>query len=148
VQPVFTDHLVCLVARGHPRLRDGALSLHDLREMPHAVAEFTAAGDRQRPLERELEKQGIADRDVLVRVTSLLTVSFAVAGTDMCGFVPSRLAERCMDRLGLVAARTPLDPVRITEAAHWHPRREKDPAAAWLRRLLYDVAISIEDERG
>lgn len=147
LQPVFTDHLVCLVSRDHPRLRDGALSLEDLHEMPHVVAEFLAAGDRRRPLEVELERQGIADRDVLVRVTSLLTVPFAVAGTDMCGFAPARLARRCLDRLGLVVARTPLDPIGITEAAHWHPRREKDPAAVWLRRLLYDVAVTIEDEQ-
>ena len=48
-QPLFTDHLVCLVARGNPRLVDGGLSLDDLREMPHAVAEFGAAGERSGP---------------------------------------------------------------------------------------------------
>lgn len=42
-------------------------------------------------------------------------------------------------------ARTPLQPVRIIAAAHWHPRRDKDPAAAWLRRLLHDVAVAVED---
>lgn len=147
IQPVFTDELVCLVARGHPRLRDGALTLEDLSEMPHAVAEFVAAGDRRRPLEVELDRHGLADRNVLVRVTSLLTVPFAVAGTDMCGFVPSRLAQRCLDILDLEVARTPLSTVTITEAAHWHPRRETDPAGVWLRRLLYDVAVMVEDAR-
>lgn len=145
-QPVFTDHLVCLVSRGHPLLRDGALSLEDLRQMPHAVAEFTAAGDRRRPLEVAVESQGLAQRNVLVAVTSLLTLPFAVAGTDMCAFVPSRLARRCLDVLDLEVAETPVEPVRITEAAHWHPRREKDPAVVWLRHLLHDVAIDLEDE--
>src|SRR6476469_4157236 len=41
-QPVFTDHLVCLVARGNHRLGKKGLSLDDLRAMPHAVAEFGA----------------------------------------------------------------------------------------------------------
>jgi DNA-binding transcriptional LysR family regulator len=148
VQPVFTDELVCLVSRGHPRLREGALTLMDLQEMPHAVAEFAPAGDQQRPLETELDRHDLSGRNVLVRVTSLLTVPFAVAGTDMCGFVPSRLAERCLDILDVEIARTPLTPVHITEAAHWHPRREKDPAGVWLRRLLYDVAVMVEDARG
>jgi DNA-binding transcriptional LysR family regulator len=147
-QPVFTDQLVCLVARDHPRLRDGALSFDDLREMPHAVAEFAAAGDRRRPLEVEMERQGMADRTVLVKVTSLLTLPFAVAGTDMCAFVPSRLARRCVEILDLTIAETRLDPVRITEGAHWHPRREKDPAVVWLRHLLHDVAVDLEDELG
>ena len=140
-QPVFTDHLVCVVARDNPRLRDGALTLEDLQAMPHAVAEFAAAGDRRRPLEVEMERRGVVDRTVLVQVTSLLTLPFAVSGTDMCAFVPSRLARRCLDVLDLVVAETPLEPVRITEAAHWHPRRENEPAVVWLRRLLYDVAV-------
>jgi DNA-binding transcriptional LysR family regulator len=147
IQPVFTDELVCLVAQGHPRLKKGALSLEDLQAMPHALAVFAAAGARRRPLEVELDAQGIQDRTVLVQVTSLLTLPFAVAGTDMCAFVPSRLAKRCLESLGLTIAETPLDPVTITEAAHWHPRREKDPAVVWLRRLLYDVAITLEDAR-
>jgi len=146
LQPVFTDELVCLVTRDHPRLRDGALSLDDLREMPHAVAAFAAAGERRRPLEVEFEAKGVVDRTVLVQVTSLLTLPFAVAGTDMCTFVPSRLARRCLDTLDLAIAETPLDAVTITEAAHWHPRRETDPAVVWLRKLLYDVAITLEDE--
>lgn len=148
IQPVFTDELVCVVASGHPRLVDGALGLEDLQEMPHAVAEFSAAGDRRRPLEIELESKGVFDRTVLVQVTSLLTLPFAVSGTDMCAFVPSRLAQhRCLAPLGLTIAETPLDPVTITEAAHWHPRRMTDPAVVWLRHLLYDVAIAVEDER-
>jgi DNA-binding transcriptional LysR family regulator len=145
-QPVFTDQLVCVVARDNPRLRDGHLTLEDLHTMPHAVAEFAAAGDRRRPLEVEIEQKGIADRTVLVQVTSLLTLPFAVAGTQMCAFVPSRLARRCLGILDLVVAATPLGTVRITEAAHWHPRREKDPAVVWLRQLLYDVAVTVEDD--
>lgn len=143
-QPIFTDELVCLVARSNPWLSDGGLSLEDLRAMPHAVAEFLTAGDRVRPLEIEAGEKGLGDRTVLVQVTSLLTLPFAVAGTDMCAFVPARLAARCLDMLDLVVARTPLDTVRITEAAHWHPRRATDPAGVWLRRLLYDVALDVE----
>ena len=57
----------------------------------------------------------------------------------------ARLAHRCLDILDLVVAETPLEPVQITEAAHWHPRRETEPAVVWLRRLLYDVAVAVED---
>jgi DNA-binding transcriptional LysR family regulator len=145
-QPVFTDELVCVVARSNCYLRDGALSLDDLLAMPHAVAEFLPAGDRKRPLEVEAEEKGLADRVVLVQVTSLLTLPFAVAGTDMCAFVPARLARRCLDMLDLLIAGTPLHPVHITEAAHWHPRRAQDPAGVWLRRLLYDVAVDVETD--
>jgi DNA-binding transcriptional LysR family regulator len=146
-QPVFTDEMVCVVSQDHPRLADGALTLQDLQSLPHVVAEFTPAGERRRPLEVELEALGVRDRHVRVQLKSLLTVPFTLAGTDMCGFIPSRLARRCLDSLGLVIARTPLPPVSITEAAHWHPRRENDPAVVWLRQLLYGVAVTVEDAR-
>ncbi|WP_374455382.1 LysR substrate-binding domain-containing protein [Nocardioides sp.] len=145
-QPVFTDELVCVVDRDNPRVRDSALTIEDLQAMPHAVAEFWAAGGRRRPLEVELERAGIADRTVLVRVSSLLVLPFAVSGTGMCAFIPSRLAHKSAEILGLTIARTPLEPVRITEAAHWHPRRDMEPAVVWLRELLYDVAVSVEDD--
>lgn len=147
-QPVFTDHLVCVVDASNDRVQDGALTIEDLQAMPHAVAEFGAAGGRRRPLEVEMERAGVPDRTVLVQVTSLLVLPFAVSGTDMCAFVPSRLARRSKEILGLVVAETPLDAVRITEAAHWHPRRDAEPAVVWLRQLLYDVAVSVEDEVG
>jgi DNA-binding transcriptional LysR family regulator len=92
-----------------------------------------------------MERLGVVDRPILVQVTSLLTLPFAVSGTEMCAFVPARLAHRCLDILDLVVADTPLEPVRITEAAHWHPRRDTEPAVVWLRRLLYDVAVAVED---
>jgi DNA-binding transcriptional LysR family regulator len=147
-QPVFTDELVCVVARDNPRLVDGALTMEDLNDMPHAVAEFGAAvaGGRRRPLEVELERVGISGRNVRVQVMSLLVLPFAVSGTDMCAFVPSRLARRCADILGLTTATTPIETVRITEAAHWHPRRDTEPAVTWLRQLLYDVAVAVEDD--
>lgn len=146
-QPVFTDELVCLVARGNRWLRDGALTLEDLGSMPHAVSEFPAAGAHRRPLEVQATERGFGDRTVLVRVTSLLTLPFAVAGTDLCAFVPARLARQCVGMLDLTVAATPLDAIAITEAAHWHPRRAQDPAGVWLRRLLHDVAVDVETGR-
>ena len=64
--------------RDHPSSKDGALTLDDLQAMPHAVAQFAAAGERRRPLEVELDAKGVEDRTVLVQVTSLLTLPFAV----------------------------------------------------------------------
>lgn len=143
-QPVFTDRLVCLVARDNPRLADGRLTVEDLRLMSHAVAAFPGAGQIRRPLEVVAEKYGLADRTVQVTVTSLLTLPYAIAGTPLAAFVPARLAARCLEILDLVIAETPLPVVEITEAAHWHPRRSADPAGRWLRELLYDVAIELE----
>jgi len=145
-QPVFTDHLVCLVARTNPWVHDGALTMDDLAAMPHAVAEFIGAAPVRRPLEITMERSGLPSRNVQVTVTSLLTLPYAIAGTELCAFVPLRLARRCLDVLDLVVVRTPLPEVKITESAHWHPSRSADPAGRWLRRLMHDVAVHIEDQ--
>lgn len=145
VQPVFTDHLVCVVDAANDRVVDGALTMDDLTTMPNVVAEFAAAGPQKRPLEVAFERAGVQQRNISVVVMSLLTLPFAVAGTPMYAFVPSRLALRCRDRLGLRIVDTELPQVRITEAAHWHPRRNDEPAIKWLRELLYDVAVELED---
>ena len=67
-QPIYSDELACLVSRGNPYLKDGSLTQDDLLAMPHAVAHFLSAGDRQRPLEREMQRRGLQDRTVLVQV--------------------------------------------------------------------------------
>ena len=87
-QPVFTDHLVCVVARDNPRLADGGLSLERLQEMPHAVAEFGAAGRRKRHSRVEMERLGVVDRRSWCRSPPCSRLPFAVSGTEMCAFVP------------------------------------------------------------
>jgi DNA-binding transcriptional LysR family regulator len=145
-QPVFTDQLVCLVADSNARLHNGELTLEDLACLPHAATEFGLAEPVRRPLEVKLEASGLGGRNVQITVASLLALPYAIAGTDLVCFVPRRLAMRCLSILGLAIARTPLEPMLMTEVAHWHPRRAADPAGIWLRRLLHDVAIRLEDD--
>ncbi len=145
-QPLFSDRLVCVVSQDNPRVRDGALDLEDLRSMPHALANVLADWTSRRPLESTFEAAGIVP-SAPVLVSNLLALPYAVSGTDMCAFVPSRLALRTRIPLGLSIVDTPLPPVEIVEAAHWHPRRAHDPAGVWLRELLYDLAVQLEDAR-
>jgi hypothetical protein len=34
----------------------------------------------------------------------------------------------------------------MVEAAHWHPSRVDDTALSWLRRILHDVAVALEED--
>jgi DNA-binding transcriptional LysR family regulator len=145
-QPLFSDRVVCVVAADNPRIRDGWLSLHDLNTMPHALANVLIGGTSRRPLESVLEEAGVVPRSPVV-VANLLALPYAVSGTDLCAFVPARLARRCLAPLGLAIVQTPLAPVDIVEAAHWHPRRSHERSGIWLRELLYDVAVRLEDDR-
>ncbi len=145
-QPLFSDRLVCVVSADNPRIVDGRLTIDDLRTMPHALANVLAGGTSRRPLESAFELADVVPRSPVL-VSNLLALPYAVSGTDMCAFIPSRLAVRTSKILGLTVVDTPLIPVDIVEAAHWHPRRSQDPSGIWLRELLYDVAVELEDAR-
>jgi DNA-binding transcriptional LysR family regulator len=143
-QPVFTDEFVCVVAAGNPRLAAGALTLDDLRQMSHVVARFGQGNTTYTPDQIALERVGV-HRTVAVTVPSLLALPVALSGSALAGFVPLRLAQRCRRDLDLVIAHTPIPPIPLVESAHWHPSRANDPALSWLRNLMHDVAVTVED---
>jgi DNA-binding transcriptional LysR family regulator len=141
---VFTDEFVCVVAAGNPRALGGSLTLADLAEMRHAVARFAPGqGASLTPADQALARAGV-HRQVEAAVQGLLAVPFAVSGTDLCAFVPRRLATRCADVLDLAIVRTPLEPAQLVETAHWHPAQSGDPALRWLRTALHEVAVRLE----
>jgi DNA-binding transcriptional LysR family regulator len=145
-QPIFADELVCVLSSDNPLLEDGALSADSLRLISQASVEYSWRVPGLHPLEDALARAGVPERRVVLQVSSLLSLPYAIAGTSMCAFVPSLLAKRCAGTLGLSIARTPVAPVAVVEAAHWHPRRAADPALAWLLGLLHDVAVQVADE--
>ncbi|HXL93651.1 MAG TPA: LysR family transcriptional regulator [Streptosporangiaceae bacterium] len=140
---VFRDRFVCIMDPGNPRLRDGRLSLADLGELPHASATFGHAG--LNPAERALDELGV-HRNVQVTTVGWLSLPFVVAGTDLVAVVPERLARRVVAAAGVAVAEPPFGRVELVEAAWWHPMRTADPALAWLRGILADVAESLQPD--
>ena len=140
-QVVFRDSFVCIVSAGNPRLRDGALTLDDLGTLRHAAAGFGAG--TATPADRMLDRLGVP-RNVEITVQGLLPLPFAVAGTDLCAFVPARLAHRCAGLLDIVVAQLPVGPAELVEAAHWHPSSSSAPSLLWLREVLREVSHQVE----
>ncbi|HKT05087.1 MAG TPA: LysR family transcriptional regulator [Rugosimonospora sp.] len=140
-QVMFSDRFVCIVAAGNPRLRGGTtLTLADLAGLRHAGATFGPG--TLTPADRVLAAAGV-ERQVEVTVQGLMPLPFIVAGTDLCAFVPERLARRCATILDLVVTEVPLPTIELVEAAHWHPSRTADPSLAWFRRVLAEASRRI-----
>jgi len=140
-QALFSDSMACVVAADNPRLRDGALTLDDLAEMPYvqvALAEGVVmyADDA-------LSAAGISPTVARI-VPGFLPVPFVVSGTGFFGFAPTRLAELYSDELGLTVARLPMRLPVLIESAYWHPSRSDDPALSWLLDALRTVSERIE----
>lgn len=138
---LFSDAIVCIVRQGHPALADGALSLESLSSLPYVQVAF---GDGiVMYADETLAEAGVAPR-IARTVPGFLPVPFTVAGSDMFGFVPERVADRYAGALGLQVARTPVTPPVLVEAAFWHPSRNDDPALRWLVSVLREVAERVE----
>jgi LysR family nod box-dependent transcriptional activator len=140
-QALFSDTMVCVVRRDHPRLVDGALSLADLASMPYVQVAFGEGIVMY--ADETLAAAGATPR-VARAVPGFLPVPFTVAGSDMYGFVPARVADRYADALDLAVARIPVSLPVLVEAAFWHPSRNDDPALRWLVSILLEVAERVE----
>lgn len=140
-QALFSDSMVCVVRRDHPRLVDGRLSLEDLATLPYV--RVSLANGVSLYADDVLAASGISPR-VRRTVPGFLPVPFTVSGTDMFGFAPARIAELYADRLGLAIARIPLPLPALVESAYWHPSRNDDPALRWLIATLIRVAEKVE----
>lgn len=133
---LFTDRFVCLVSAGNTRLRDGALTIDDLRELDHVCVTFGEAVSTA--ADQVLADAGIVPRRA-IDTRGFLVAPYLVSGTNMVTMVPGRLAATLPPELGLVVARTPLTRAGLVEAAHWHPGSAADPALRWLLDVLERV---------
>jgi LysR family nod box-dependent transcriptional activator len=140
-QALFSDTMVCVVRRGHPRLVDGALDLEALAALPYVQVAFGEGIVMY--ADESLADVGVVPR-VARTVPGFLPVPFTVAGSDRYGFVPARVADRYAGELGLEVARIPVSLPVLVESAFWHPSRNDDPALRWLVSILREVAERVE----
>lgn len=130
---LFTDHYVCIVDRDNEALVDGQLSWDDFRALPQAVANFGQA--HLTPADRRLRELGFA-REPRVVTSSFLPLPSAIAGTQLVGVVPRRLAERLGPVTGTIAVDAPFGEVEIIETLWWHPAHHFDPGHIWFRETM------------
>jgi len=138
---LFSDTFVCIADQANPNLVDDAFTLDDLAELRHVRSGFVESVSTL--VDEMLVNAGVSAK-VAVNVLGFLPVPHVVAGTNMIGFVPERLALQTREALGLVIAETPVKGATLVEAAYWHPSKTTDPAIAWLVALLREAAELLE----
>jgi DNA-binding transcriptional LysR family regulator len=138
---ILRDRLVYVADPANSRLRDGRLTTRDLAVLPHAAARFPAYS--MDPAATALLRRGITP-NVVLTTAGWLPLPFLIAGTDLVGAVPERLARRVGAAAGVTLVEPPFEPVELIEAAWWHPMLATDPALSWLRRVIREVATAID----
>ncbi len=137
---LFTDQFVCVVADDNPRLRDGALTLEDLRQLGHVVVTFGETTST--PADHALAEANIIPRRAIT-TRGFTAAPYLVAGTDLVTIVPRQLLSALPTELHLAVAVTPLPRVDLEEAAHWNPGSSSDPALRWLLTHLEAVGADL-----
>jgi DNA-binding transcriptional LysR family regulator len=135
--PLYVDTLAVVVDAGSDLGRTADPSPAQVCAHPHVVA--SRRGIPRGPFDEALAAQGLA-RHVAAVVGSFTVAALMVAGSDLVGLVPRRMAEQHGATLGLRALALPIDLPRVPIAARWHSRLDADPAQRWLRAHLRAAA--------
>jgi DNA-binding transcriptional LysR family regulator len=141
---LFTDRWVCVVSAGSPAAEAGQLALADLAKLSwvvpyHREQPGDAAVPPVPPVPRQLALLGIRPR-VTVRVESYQAVPHFIAGTGRIALMQERLVRQSADRLDLRVLECPGEPEPIVESLWWHEDCERDPAHAWFREAIIEIA--------
>ena len=130
---LFTDHYVCIIDPGNPAVVDGQLSWEAFQALPHAVANFGKA--HMTPAGRRLRELGF-HRTPRVMTAGFLPLPSVIAGTELVGVAPSRLAARLAASSGTISVPAPFGRFDIHETLWWHHSYDADPAHRWFREEL------------
>ena len=139
---VLRDRFVYVADPANPRLRDGTLTIGDLRALPHAAARLPQADLATAALERA----GVTP-NVVITASSWTPLPFLISGTDLVAAIPERIARRLARAAGITITEPPFETTELIEAAWWHPMRATDPALTWLRTILHEVTAHEEGGR-
>lgn len=132
---LFVDTESIAIRQGHPK----ASRLKHLQTFLDAThVAVVGHGRTEDPVDEWLREEGLRRRVGLV-VPGYLQALHAAAATDLVAFVPDRLARLVADRLSLRVLRPPIDPGSYQEFVFYPRRRQRDPAALWLRELMLDA---------
>lgn len=138
---LFTDRFVCVLRQGHPRAR--RLTLDDYLALQHiAVAPL----GRPSQVDAALAARGLKRR-VRRTVPYFLSALLMAAESDDLLTVSDRAALALAPHLGLRLLPPPLPLEPYALHLLWHPRRDEEPANAWLRSVFVRAAEEAAPEK-
>ena len=128
---LIAERFACIARKGHPRVAK-RLTAKDYAAESHVVV-------RAATIDPALADPG-RKRRAAIAVAHFLLVPDIVAATDLIATLPERVAERFAERYPLVVHRSPVRSAGFTLAMSWYERSAAEPARAWLRGLVAEIA--------
>lgn len=138
-QKLFTDDFVTVARRDHPIVKD-ELTLDRFIAVDHV--QIAIRGTPGGPVEDALEKRGLRRRIALF-VPHFLGAPMIVAKSDLVLTLARRVAKQLAPLLELRVFEPPIPIAGFAIHQFWHERRQGDPAHAWFRGVIADVARGV-----
>lgn len=134
-QTLFMQNFVCVVAQNHPRVGE-RITRKRFEAEAHAV--ISSSGTGHAIIDKTIAKLGLS-RNVVVRLSSFLSVARIVARTELIVIVPRILGEVLVTQepVRLLDPPFALPPYAVKQ--HWHERFHADAGNAWLRRTMSEL---------
>ncbi|MFF2514409.1 LysR family transcriptional regulator [Streptomyces sp. NPDC058086] len=158
-QRLFSDRFVCIVSDDNPEVGD-ELTAEQFESLPHlSIAWQSWLGNphMQRPgagsftgnLVGLMGPRSAGDLSAVyhsdVIADSFTLAPFLVRGTRLVAVVPERLAEHFREMAGIRIMEPPFKAPDLHETMYWTDLADTDPAHAWLRGMIMDVAAGIPE---
>ncbi|MGJ7545734.1 LysR family transcriptional regulator [Variovorax sp. LT1R16] len=131
-QTLFMQNFVALVAQNHPRI-GARLTMKRFEAEAHAV--ISSSGTGHAIVDRTLAQLGV-QRNVVVRLSSFLSVARIVAHTELLVIVPRVLGEVLATQEPVRLMELPFALPSYAVKQHWHERFHAEAGNAWLRRTV------------
>jgi DNA-binding transcriptional LysR family regulator len=140
--PLYTDDIVAVVRKRHPRIKGNRLSLDDYFATPHAMVALFVDGRQtaiRRAIDKIVEKHGRRPT-VALTLPQFHLVALATSRTDCIGQMPRRIAEALSEHLPLRILEPPFALPKLPLVLIWHERTHRDPGCTLFRRVVVDAA--------
>lgn len=137
---VLEDTLACLVRRGHPTIQ-GALSLTQFCTAPHLVVALKG-NTLPELVQRRMAESGLA-LTIALQVPHMLAAPVIVMKSDYLLTLPTRVAQRYAELLGLELLPLPFNYPPFALSLVWHERAHRDAGNLWLRQTMESVCAGL-----
>jgi LysR family nod box-dependent transcriptional activator len=137
---LFADRWLCCVWEGNTQVGD-CMTLETYLRLGHLV--YSAVRGHPISMVDTHLAQAKVPRRIEFTVESFLLAPFLLQGTDLVTVVPERAAGHLRRTAAVRFLEPPLPLPPITEMLWWHPRHTADPAHAWLRARIGEVAAEL-----
>ena len=138
---LWDDRWMCCVWDGNRRV-GASMTLEAFTSLGHLIYSMGGGGQPVALPDLALSRLGI-DRRIDLSVESFLLAPFLLQETELITLVPAR-AEGFLRRTGEIRLlEPPVQIPRLVEMLWWHPRADADPAHAWLRTRISELAAEL-----